>query len=161
MAVESKKGGQSVQRNATGIYDSQENTISNFDFISTNYGLLGEDAALGRGSGIWPRGSQNQYLYGSGFWFAAKKMSPKDTIKKYVDVSYNPNTGKSWMIPGMIQDGDHLLKDNGKQYRLYISTDFDRLTGIPTFLSDGPNWPLWLWIHWGVINSYIPSRLYQ
>ena len=55
------------------MFDQQEHKVSNFDFYVTNYGIWGQDKAYQNGGGWWPRGSQNQYVYGAGIWIGAKK----------------------------------------------------------------------------------------
>ena len=143
-AIESKKGSNFVQRQASGAFDLQKNSVSNIDFYTTNYGTFGYNVEQNRGGCSWPRGSENQYLFASGFWFGAKKKSPNDTLRKYCTISYDQNWCVSWFIPGMIQDGDSVLPNSSDRYRVYFSTDFDPITGIPAFLNDGPNWPIWI-----------------
>ena len=94
-----------IQRKYERPFDLQENTISNIQFFTTNYGVFGLDILHNKGGGIWPRGSLNQYIYGGGIWFGAQKYLPNDTIPhKLVEITYNPNNGKSWMVPGRIED---------------------------------------------------------
>ena len=93
---------------------------------------------------FWPRGSSNQYLYGSGFWFGAKKTLADGTVREVCTYSYNPITGNSIFIPGKIEDGDTLFYDKAQKYRLYVSTDFNQQTGEAISSPDGPNWPLWI-----------------
>ena len=57
-----------------GVFDLQSNTKSNFEFMTTNYGITSYDVSTAQSGGIWPRGSQNQYTYAGGFWFGAKKQ---------------------------------------------------------------------------------------
>jgi hypothetical protein len=42
------------------------------------------------------------------------------------EVTYNPNNGNSWMVPGSIEDGDKAEEENYSKYRTYFSTDFDK-----------------------------------
>jgi hypothetical protein len=113
-----------VQRAARGVFDLQKNTVSNLEFYTTNYGIFALNTALNQGSGIWPRGSQNHYIFGGGVWFAAKKKRPgTDQFRNYVTVTYNPNSGASWMVPGRIADGDLVDNEAAKKYRVYFSTD--------------------------------------
>lgn len=124
--------------------DLQRNTVSNIEFYTTNYGIFGNYVSQGVGGGYWPRGSQNQYIFGGGVWFGAKKMRPdRSEMKNYVEVTYNPNNGNSWMVPGSIEDGDKAEEENYSKYRTYFSTDFDKTFGTPLNSSDGPNWPVW------------------
>lgn len=126
--------------------DLQRNTVSNIQFYTTNYGIFGNNVAQGIGGGYWPRGSQNQYIFGTGIWFAAKKMRPdRPEMKNYVTVTYNPNNGNSWMVPGRIEDGDAAIDETAsyQKYRTYFSTDFRPSDGAPLNSSEGPNWPIW------------------
>jgi hypothetical protein len=131
-----------IQREATGVYDLQKNSVSNVEFYTTNYGVFGFDVTKGKAGGFWPRGSQNNYIFAGGFWFAAKKEHQGE-MKKYVTVSYNPNNGRSWFVPGRVEDGNKATEDE-KKYRCYFSTDFDQETGQVKNENDGPNWPYWV-----------------
>ncbi|MBU3740844.1 MAG: hypothetical protein FGM24_01010 [Candidatus Kapabacteria bacterium] len=142
-----KGGGEQVQRTPRSTFDQQSNIVSNFAFTVTNYGIFGLDVAASRGAGIWPRGSQNQYLFGAGAWFAALKRPKGSTeLRKRVIVGYNPNSGDSWMVPGSIDDGFELQNTSEGLYknRLYFSTDFNSASGQP-YESNAAltNWPLW------------------
>lgn len=147
-----------IQRRATGEYDLQQNTVSNIQFYTTNYGIFGLDVARLIGGGFWPRGSRNQYIFAGGVWFAAMKTRPgaadPDDKQPYVTISYNPNSGRSWLVPGRIrEDGPcgsaplQMLVDPGQEsvekYRTYFSTDFRVNSGEPLDPEDGPNWPIW------------------
>ncbi len=70
----SAKKGNSVQRESTGVFDLQKNTVSNIEFHTLNYGVFGYNSTTGQGGGYWPRGSLNQYIFASGFWFGAQKF---------------------------------------------------------------------------------------
>jgi hypothetical protein len=133
-----------IQRAARGVFDLQKNTVSNLEFYTTNYGIFALNTALSQGTGIWPRGSQNHYIFGGGVWFAAKKKRPgTNTYRNYVTITYNPNSGGSWMVPGRIEDGDLVDNEAAKKYRVYFSTDFYSNDGRPLNENDGPNWPIW------------------
>ncbi len=140
------KGTDELQREAIGDFDLQRNTVSNFEFYQSNYGIFGYDIRLSKAGGFWPRGSSNQYLFASGFWLGAKKADPlSGELKKMVLISYNPNSGRSWMSPGRIEDGDTLMNDMSvNKYRVYFSTDMNLENGTPLKVEDGPNWPLWI-----------------
>lgn len=143
--LKGKNQGDQIQRDPTGPFDQQLNVVSNFEFYTTNYGIFGFDVRNSRGGGIWPRGSQNQYLFATGAWFAALKRQPNsDAYRKRVMVTYNPNSGNSWMAPGTIEDGKEIKRDADgiSKYRTYFSTDFNASDGTP-FLSGSPNWPVW------------------
>jgi hypothetical protein len=135
-----------VQRTPTGVFDQQKNSKSKVDFITTNYGIFGFDVVNGQGGTFWPRGKGNQYLFAGGAWFAARKRPPgSDTLRQRVVITYNPNSGKSWMVPGTIEDG--LLLDQSEaaknKNRIYFSTDFSDESGIEKINSELPNWPIW------------------
>ncbi|MCL2040006.1 MAG: hypothetical protein FWG85_06220 [Bacteroidetes bacterium] len=66
------------QRRVEGFYDMQYNTISNIQFTVTNTGSTFYDEKLSRGTGIWPRGSINCYVFGGGIWVGTEK-------KKYLE----------------------------------------------------------------------------
>jgi hypothetical protein len=133
-----------AQRAVKRTYDLQKNTVSNIDFYNTNYGIFGNNVEISNtGGGYWPRGSVNQYIFGGGIWFASVKKVPNDTIyRKFVEISYNPNNGKSWFIPGRIEDGDLLYTADIYKYRLFYSTDYRKSDGLPTD-GLGPAWPIW------------------
>lgn len=151
-----EKGSQDeIQRQALGVYDLQKNTVSNIEFYTTNYGIFGFDVARTRGGGFWPRQSLNQYIFAGGIWFAARKIQPgTDQLRSYVSITYNPNSGRSWMVPGRIREGGpfstapiekSVLNDADalKKYRTYFSTDFRPSNGAPINEVDGPAWPIW------------------
>jgi hypothetical protein len=142
---QSSKNSTNILRAPVGFFDNQKNTVSNVEFYSTNYGIFGLDINSNNGGTFWPRGSADQYIYAGGFWFGAKKYLPTDTIPhKLVEISYNPNNGRSWFVPGRIENGDLANQTDSNTYRTYFSTDFKKVSGVPFDLSDGPNWPLWI-----------------
>ncbi len=97
------------------------------------------------GQFIWPKGSNNQYIFGSGLWFGAQKwLADSNRYEKIVNVSYTPNMGLSYYIPGVLEDGDTLAYGKKDKYRVYRSSDYDLYTGIPNDTISGPNWPLWI-----------------
>lgn len=145
-ATKEKKKGEKdeIQRTPEQLFDVQQNTVSNVQFYTSNYGIFGLNVARSEGGGYWPRGSANQYIFGGGIWFGAIKLRPDGSNKKkYVEVSYNPNSGSSWMVPGRIDDGDAAVTEDIFKYRTYFSTDMNVTTGEPRNLDDGPNWPIW------------------
>jgi len=133
-------------KNYTGIFDIQKNTVSNIDFYTSNYGIFGLDIRNNKGGGFWPRGSTNQYIFGGGLWIGAKKIRPGATdtndLKKYVEVTYNPNSGQSWFVPGRIDDGDLVDQTDIYRYRTFFSVDF-RSDGNPLAANQKGNWPIW------------------
>ncbi len=133
-----------IQRKYERPFDLQENTISNIQFFTTNYGIFGLDVLHNKGGGIWPRGSFNQYIYGGGIWFGAQKFLPNDPVPhKLVEITYNPNNGKSWMVPGRIEDGDLFDETDIYKYRTCFSTDFLTNDGKPITAKERDNWPIW------------------
>lgn len=133
-----------IQRTPDRSKDVQENTVSSIQFYTTNYGIFGYDVKNSRGGGYWPRGSVNQYVFAGGVWFAAMKPHYEDgSMRKYVSITYNPNNGNSWMVPGRIEDGPLEYTDKYKEHRVYFSTDFNAGEGTPFDANDGPNWPVW------------------
>ena len=79
-------------------------------------------------------------------------------------ISYNPNSGKGWFVPGRIEDADSLRDDLINKYRVYFSTDFDQYTGKPLISEEGPNWPFWITdkdkkYHYGTyMNEYVHNE---
>ncbi|MEI6091464.1 MAG: hypothetical protein WCR42_13500 [bacterium] len=159
-AAKEKNAKNQLQRAAYGVMDLQKNTISNLSFYTTNYGIFGLNVALSgtqnAGGGYWPRGSVNQYIFGGGIWLGVRKfLSPQDTVpNKLCMITYNPNSGLSWMTPGRINEAgpqpDKLSTYSMKtdpndrtSYRVYFSTDCNKATGEPNVSSDGPSWPIW------------------
>lgn len=140
------KSTEEVQRTPTGVFDQQRNVVSNIDFFTSNYGIFAHDIRNGVGGAFWPRGKGNQYLFAGGAWFAALKRPPGvSELRKIVMITYNPNSGLSWMIPGTISDGREL--DNSAEgiskYRNYVSTDFNRIDGADLYNPTYPKWPIW------------------
>lgn len=137
-----------------GVFDLQQNTVSNIDFYTTNYGIFGFDIARQRGGGYWPRNSQNQYIFAGGFWFAGQKFKKEtgDTVS-LVELSYNPWSGKGWFVPGRInyggpgsteyQDVEIVDQNDPLRYRTYFSIDFKTATGEPLDPDHKYNWPVW------------------
>ncbi|MES2766262.1 MAG: hypothetical protein V4642_10355 [Bacteroidota bacterium] len=116
-------------------------TKGNVDLQVTNYGIFGLDVAKNTGGGFWPRGSQNQYIFGGGVWFAALKLKSGEVVpQKLVTISYNPNSGGSWMVPGSIEDGPNIDLTTFK-YDIQSSVDYNPDgTAINPPL---PTWPMW------------------
>ncbi len=136
-----------IQRTYKRYFDLQENSISDIQLPITNYGIIGLDVANSTGGGYWPRGSQNQYIFGGGIWFGAVRENPNTSEeKKYVEVTYNPNSGESWMVPGHIKYDEQDVADQSdiNRYRTYFSTDFrpDGKTIDPDEGGDW-DWPIW------------------
>lgn len=142
-----KKRPQEEVLRSSRLLDLQQNTVSNIRFFSTNYGIFGLNVDANGGGGFWPRSSSNQYIFGGGIWFAAQKrvmLDGKEEFNKLVSISYNPNSGNSWFVPGRVADGNEIKTESeySRKYRTYFSTDFGG-DGKPIDPNDGPNWPIW------------------
>ena len=57
-------------------------------------------------------------------------------------MSFNQDNGKSWFVPGRIEDGDSLVKQKNEIYTAYQSSEFDD-KGRPRAGNFSANWPLW------------------
>ena len=142
-SAKTEKNQDNLLRTVYNAYDLQRNTVSNVDFFTTNYGIFGLDIAHNKGGLLWPRGSNNEYIFAGGFWFGAKKFIPDSNgYRNLVALSYNPNNGNSWFVPGAIEDGDTVNQSLKEKTKCYFSTDFNKETGEPLDNS-GPNWCLW------------------
>lgn len=121
-------------------YQTKQTTLSDVDLYISNYGILGNNTAKSSAGLIYPRGSQNQYLFGSGIWFGAKKRV-NNTLTPLVALTYNPNSGYSWMTPGNSDDPYPLPNDMNIKYHVERSTEF-----TPDGLhiqNQMPPWSLW------------------
>ncbi|MFP4527435.1 MAG: T9SS type A sorting domain-containing protein [Candidatus Kapaibacterium sp.] len=134
------------QREPTGVFDLQFNTVSPVSFPVTNDGTYGLDKEESKGAMIFPRGSENIYVFAGGFFFGTMKWvsdtSGNTDYKACVERSYSTYNGRSEFTPGRISDGDDLIEDEITKYRVYFSTDFQP-DGTPNNPEDGENWPLW------------------
>lgn len=141
-------------------YDILKNEVSKFEFYLSNYGIFFNPIISDFGGGIYPRGSQNSYIFGAGHWFATIKPTPgePEVPRKYVEVSYNPNNGRSWMVSGRIEDGDNLLYTNDakKNYRIYNSLYYIE-NGNPFNHTEYNNWPLWRTQATGAMGKYVKN----
>ena len=161
-----QKGGETPEpaRTPVGVFENLRNNVSRIDFYSSNYGILFLDVRNSRAGGLYPRGSSNRYLFGGGIWFGAKKFvnvdpeaDPEDpnaekALRQLSVISYNPNSGASWMVPGEISQPYQTSEREEtaeaiNKYRIYFSTDYNSFTGEPLDALDiqngGPNWPIW------------------
>lgn len=155
--ADGKENEQEQLQNKTynNVYDLQQNSISQIQFYTTNYGIFGFDVARTRGGGYWPRGSLNQYIFAGGLWIGAQKFRrPTDADRTtYVSVTYNPNSGRGWYVPGRINYGgpnstefpnvDAVDPTDVLKYRTYFSTDFIPSTGAPINAAHQYYWPIW------------------
>lgn len=122
------------------VFSTKQTTLSDVDMHITNYGIVGNNVEKGTAGLIYPRGSQNQYLFGAGVWFGAKKRV-NNALTPLVALTYNPNSGYSWMQPGNSDDPYPLPKDMITKYHLERSTEFS-----PDGLhkeNQMPPWSLW------------------
>jgi hypothetical protein len=126
------------------MIDYRESTKSNVDIFFSNIGKTGQRDSSGTSipGCIWPRGSQNTYIFGQGICFAAKKYHNGDTNKLY-HLSYNPNNSNCWTVAGRIEDGTGMLFNKREKYQVYFSDDFDKSTGEPLDPNSSVSWPLW------------------
>ena len=107
IAPEFKKNNNELQRKIYGFYDLQRNTVSNIEFAITNNGILFYDQEKNRGTGIWPRGSVNYYVFGGGIWVGAQKRKYfKDENGNYIDTVYTDSIVSWDRTKPEIVDGD-------------------------------------------------------
>ncbi|HYF03973.1 MAG TPA: hypothetical protein VEC36_11385 [Patescibacteria group bacterium] len=125
---------------AQNLYELRQNSVSNVQLQLTNYGIYGLNTASNTGGGFWPRGSQNQYIFGGGIWFGALK-TVDGTEQKLTFVTYNPNSGNSWAVPGRIDDGLSVDTLSPAKYALQSSVDYN-LDGSPK-QATARRWSMW------------------
>lgn len=121
---------------ASAQFEVMPNRTGNVQYYVSNYGLFGHNSASVSAGFMYPRGSNNRYIFGSGIWFGAQK-SVNDTMRRLTFIAYNPNSGASWSKPG---EADASLTDDD----LYYSGDHDRQTGAYIGAGIGSTWPLWM-----------------
>ncbi|MCB0710838.1 MAG: hypothetical protein KDD67_00760 [Ignavibacteriae bacterium] len=141
------------QRLPNDIFENRTTQLSSIQTFVTNYGIIGLNPAPGNAGFVWPKGSGKAYMFGGGFWFGTKKqVSGTSAMKEYTVLGYNPNTGRSWFVPGPItqpylNSGIDTTYEGILNNRLYISTDYRNGTGIPYDTHDvangGSGWPVW------------------
>lgn len=142
------KGGKG-QQPAPQRFLRQQNTYSNMRFFYTNRGVLFNGES---GAGLfWPRSSNDVYIFGSGVWFATKKVI-SGRRQKLAEIGYNPNSGAGWFTEGEYFPAGKEVNDGAtfdSKYISYVSPRYDKTTGKyiggnnsavppPTY-----NWPLW------------------
>ena len=81
-------------------YMQAESRLSEIEFTATNYGVFGHDVAANNGGFIHPRGSTMSYIFGAGVWFGAEQFVSGSGVEQKVLMTYDPNSGTSWMTPG-------------------------------------------------------------
>ena len=128
------------------IFEVGKSQISNVEFYTTNYGIFGLNPLDPYATFTVPRGSKQDYMFGSGLWVGARKPVSTDggitfEEKKLSFITYNPNSGKSWAYPGTYhQTGTPTIA----QPILYNSVNFDRTTGEELVPRTWAKWPLWM-----------------
>lgn len=122
---------------AQPLDETRKSSASSITFYLSNTGVFGHNTEEARG-GFTAFGS---YMYGSGLFFAAKKID-NDSLLKLGFWTYNPQYAKSDATPGDLRASTENQAASGKLYR---SVDFDRTTGyLLSGDSASPKWPLWL-----------------
>lgn len=121
------------------LYNSTGTTVSPLEVVISNRGKLFNNEIGGTSGFHYPRGSQNQYIFGGGLWFGALKRVEGD-LKKLVTISYNPNSGVSWMTPGNTEDGESTKEEDYPKYGIERSTDYN---SDGSKKGDGIAWSLW------------------
>lgn len=127
----------------------QQNTYSNMRFFFTNRGVLfNSDASAGL---FWPRTGNNAYIFGSGVWFATKKVI-NGRRQKLAEIGYNPNSGAGWFTEGEYFPAGKEINDGSSfdsKYISYVSPRYDRTSGAyiggaeSTVPPPAYNWPIW------------------
>lgn len=108
----------------TGIFakwDMIWSDYNNLNITVSNYGIIGHDVTTGNDGGYWPSGyPEENYIYGSGIWFAGLM----DTFFVYCDTlvstGYKPGGGSSEFCPG---DGSDAPEYDNELERVYNSAD--------------------------------------
>lgn len=125
--------------NAQQLFNSKANTLSPIEIIVSNYGHQFYNHGTFSSGFYYPRGSQNQYIFGGGLWFGGQKRVD-GALKKLVTITYNPNSGMSWMTPGNVEDGAETEAKDYQKYDIERSTDFN---SDGTKKDNGIAWSLW------------------
>ena len=125
-------------------FETKESQISNVEFYTSNYGIFGLDIANTKSGFHVPRGSDKNYLFGSGLWFGAKKTVSKDGGTTYEEaklsfITYNPNSGRSWATPGEFFE---TLPRSKVLPIVYHSIEHNQETGQMLNGNGFPWWPL-------------------
>jgi hypothetical protein len=104
--------------------DQEAHDVNDIYLVVSNQGPITQ--------GFFPRGTQNNYVFGSGFWFGAMYDADDDSIPdKVFSQGYNPIAGDSEFREGRgDQDPDDPLT------RVFDSTDSDDLAEWPIQFSD-------------------------
>ncbi|MBC8146215.1 MAG: T9SS type A sorting domain-containing protein [bacterium] len=117
----------------TAEFQTKSSVASAVEFYASNFGVFGQnDQSPGF---VYPRGSGLSYIFGAGFWFAAKMPGGV----KNVSMSYDPygNFGSMW-------PGDASLSQPFPSHAdLYHSDEYDQSIGIKVGQPSELRWPLW------------------
>lgn len=125
------------------------------EYFVSNFGVFGQDVRREAPGFVYPRGSGLSYIYGSGFWFGARRAGGA----KSVALSYDPNTNIGWMVPGDTKTS----APYASHADVYRSDDYDRSIGIIVGKPSELRWPLWHHVD-SVVNThvyYLSPRQYQ
>jgi hypothetical protein len=129
----------SSKRSTPQSFMRAANSKSNVQLFYTNRGVLfNNDNQPGL---LWPRGSNNAYIFASGMWFGAIK-NVKGVPTKVAEITYNPNSGAGWFREGEFSPASDGA-DSTKYYS-YNSLDFSE-AGFPLNADPGTPqhpWPL-------------------
>jgi hypothetical protein len=122
---------------AQPLDETRKSGVSGITFYLSNTGVFGHNTEELKG-GFTAMGS---YMYGSGLFFAAKKIY-HDSLLKLGFWTYNPRYAKSDATPGDLRAS---TENQAASAKIYRSVDFDRTTGnVLSGQSISPKWPLWL-----------------
>jgi hypothetical protein len=142
------KGGKG-QQPSPQRFVRQQNTYSAMRFFFTNRGVLfNNDNNAGL---FWPRTGNDAYIFGSGVWFATKKII-NGRRQKLAEIGYNPNSGAGWFSEGEYFPVNKEVNDGStfdSKYISYVSPRYDRTSGKyiggndPSVPPPTYNWPLW------------------
>lgn len=72
---------------------------SPIELAQSNYGITGQDITKLESGGFWPRGTDQQFIFGAGLWIGGLVTDRYDSIRKAVFVTYDPHTGRSAATP--------------------------------------------------------------
>ena len=124
------------------INHSVTSTKGNIELTVTNNGMVGHNPLTKKAGFIWPRGSNAQYLYGGGFILLREQFAagPTSHLPEY---SYDFMDATSWFVPGAISDGVLIDSSKASKYRVYISNNYDKYSGVDLLGGDDPKWPVW------------------
>ncbi|MGB9721946.1 MAG: hypothetical protein ACPL28_10775 [bacterium] len=88
----------SVIINDHRVLDKRCHNMNSIEFWMTNYGTVGNFC-------YFPKGSNQNYIYGAGIWFGAIDSINNDTM---VTIGYGPHGGEAEFAPGLNQQNPYL-----------------------------------------------------